>query len=322
MTRNDIRTGAQAVLAYRLISMTSIPSHTLSSEAQYALGDSESADLVAHLERAYSKDLKNALDRPDPLVVLRVEHDDPIANLARVNEQQVFASDLGANHTPELMAEEYGSYESDSVFYLAFDARERRVLGSSRAIFGSAAEPPKVFDLIEQNPVCRADALERHNLPLDMSLVRSLHDMELTDGIMDFATLAVAPDARHLTRGPAAMSPSILLYAAMVRESHFMRGNTFGCGEVTTQLLRFLRSLTGLPAVAIAGLEPFAAFEGDEVLSAPFIFRWSEWIEPHSGDSDQGTELGGQIFRLADGSAEVDPILFGQAEVQVVATTP
>lgn len=290
--------------------MQRMTNNALAGETRYALGTSDLAGLVANLERRHLKELENARRRLDSLVAIRIEHDDPIANLARVNEQRVFERDLGENHTPELMMREYGPYETDSVFYLAFDARERRVVGSSRGIYGTGISPPKVFDLVEGDPTCRADVLERFNRPLDMALVRSLHDMHREDGILDFATLAVAPDARYLARVAGSVRPSILLYSAMVRESHFIRGDTFGSGEATEQLLRFLRSLIGLPAVAIAGLPAFAAFEGDEVLSAPFIFRWSEWVELHSGETSGGTKLGRRIHQLAEGARSVDPILF------------
>ncbi len=299
--------GARMPLAYRLLRMTY---NALAGETRYVLGASELAGLVANLERRHSKELESARRRLDSLVAIRIEHDDPIANLARVNEQRVFARDLGDNHTPELMAREYGPYETDSVFYLAFDAREQRVVGSLRGIYGTAAAPPKVFDLVAGDPTCRADVLRRHEVPLDMSLVRALHDMREADGILDFATLAVAPDARYLARVAGSVRPSILLYAAMVRESHFIRGDRFGSGEATEQLLRFLRSLIGLPAVPIAGLAAFAAFEGDEVLSAPFIFSWSEWVTLHSGGASTGTKLGRRIHELAEGSRPSDRILF------------
>lgn len=263
------------------------------------------------LESAYAEELGVARQQTDSLVVMRIEHDDPLADLARSTEQQVFERDLGANHTPQLMADEYGPYEEGSVFYLAYDARIQRIMGSSRAMFGTAATPPKVFDLVERDATCQADVLQRHGCPADMSLIRSLHDMRIDDGIVDFATLAVAPDARSLARANGSIRPSILLYAAMVRESYFMRGDTFGSGEVTVQLLKFLRSLVGLPTVAIAGLAPFAAFEGDEVLSAPFIFRWSDWTELQGDETVKGTKLGRTICRLAAGSQPADAILFG-----------
>lgn len=285
-------------------------SHVVAGSSRYALATNELAGLVADLRKQYSVSFESASKRDDPLCVVRLDANDRLSNLARVQEQSVFSHDLGTNHTPELMAKEYGPYEKDSVFYLVFDTRENRVIGVSRAIFGTGNRPPKVVDLVCDNSDCARRIQKEHDAELTVGFVRDFHGIGRTDGVLDFATLAVSGDARRWSRSTSQLQPSVLLYAAMVRDSYFGRGDVFGSGEATIDLLKFLKGLVGLPAVPIAGLPPFAAFDGDEILSSPFIFEWEHWAGDHDGSGEPRTELGRRIYTLAEGSVGYDPILF------------
>ena len=282
-------------------------SHVVAGVTRYTLATQELADLVADFHNIHFPD-EHAVSEGAQTQVIRLEPHDRFSDLARVFEQRVFARDLGANHTPELMAQEYGPYESESTFYVAYNPGLRRILGVSRAIYGTGAELPKVFDLVCNNSECKELVWQKHAVELKPEFVALHHDIQTTDSVLDFATLAVSPEYRVL-QAKGDLRPSTLLYAAMTRDSHFNRGDTFASGEATEQLLRFLSDLVGIPAEPIVGLPAFAAFEGDEVLSAPFVYRWDEWASAHEADEGK-TSLGRKIYRLAEGSLLADAIRF------------
>lgn len=275
----------------------------------YSLTLSETVALLGDLELRYSQQIRQARLRSDPLLVLRLDPNDPLSDLARSFEQRVFARELGANHTPELMQAEYGSFEPASIFFLVFDASTMDIVGTSRGIFGTESAPPKVFDLVCSSAECIAEvAKDNAGAELTIDWIRDAHNIAANDGIFDFATLAVDLNvAKH--RG-SQVRPSILLYAAMVRESAFIRGDVFGAGETTAQLLQFLKRLAGMPSQRLAGLSPFPAFEGDEVFSVPFIFRWDEWIGHHEDKGRATTRVGREIYERAAGISDSDQLIF------------
>jgi hypothetical protein len=168
-----------------------------------------------------------------PFVALAVRGDDPLADVARTVERQVFEETFG--NDAATMTAEYGPYEKDSLFFLVIDRRTALPAGAARVIEGGG----KTLD----------EAPDR--IGIDLSTVVAAHDMY--DGrIWDFATLAVLPEYRG---GKSALLVSSLLYRTFLNA-----GRRAGVRHVVMMLdNRAYRglSLIGAPFVAMAGSEPF-----------------------------------------------------------------
>jgi hypothetical protein len=168
-----------------------------------------------------------------PFVALAVRTDDPLADVARTVERQVFEESFGNDATT--MTAEYGPYEKDSLFFLVLDRRTAMPVGAGRVIEGGG----KTLD----------DAPER--IGVDLSAIVATHD--LYEGrIWDFATVAVLPEYRG---GKSALLVSSLLYRTFLNA-----GRRAGVRHVVTMLdSRAFRSMTllGAPVEALAGSAPF-----------------------------------------------------------------
>ena len=168
-----------------------------------------------------------------PFVALAVRTDDPLADVARTVEREVFQESFG--NDAATMTAEYGPYEKDSLFFLVLDRRTAMPVGAGRVIEGGG----KTLD----------DAPDR--IGADLSTIVAAHD--LYDGrIWDFATIAVRPEYRG---GKSALLVSSLLYRTFLNA-----GRRAGVRHLVAMLdNRAFRSLTllGAPFVAMAGSAPF-----------------------------------------------------------------
>jgi hypothetical protein len=133
-----------------------------------------------------------------PLGVYMFRSTDPGAELARHVERVVFMETFG--NTPELLAKEYGPYESSSVFFCVVDHVRNVPAGTMRVLLPS----PAGFKTLD-------DAEPVWGEPVEAMASRTGLDLDLAR-TWDIATLAVAP----AYRGKATMGlVSMGLYQAL-----------------------------------------------------------------------------------------------------------
>ncbi len=165
---------------------------------------------------------------------LAVGPTDPMADVARTVERQIFEASFGNDATT--MAAEYGGYETDSIFFLVLDRRTGLPAGAGRVIAGGG----KTLD----------DAPDRTGR--DLSVIAEAHGLHDGGKIWDFATLGVRPEYRG---GKSGLAVSSLLYRTFLQAGH-----RAGVRHVVTLLdHRAYRNmlLLGVPFQSMAGSEPF-----------------------------------------------------------------
>jgi N-acyl-L-homoserine lactone synthetase len=163
--------------------------------------------------------------------------DDPLADVGRSIERQVFEQSFGNDAT--VMSAEYGPYETRSLFFVVLDRRRGAPAGVARVIAGGAHEMKTIVD-----------ALPYLGLGVDeIVAAHGLHE----GSVWEFATIAVLPEYRG---GRASLAVSSLIYRTFLRA-----GRQAGVRHVVAMLdrggYRNLR-LLGVRLVALAGSEPFA----------------------------------------------------------------
>ncbi|MBM2621728.1 hypothetical protein JIG36_40115 [Actinoplanes sp. LDG1-06] len=165
---------------------------------------------------------------------LAVAWDDPMADVARTVERQVFEAAFG-NDTATMTAE-YGDYERQSLFFLVLDRDTGLPAGAGRVIEGGGKTLDDAPDLIGH----------------DLSAVVEAHGLHDGGKIWDFATVGVLPDYRG---GKSGLAVSSLLYRTFLQA-----GKRAGVKHIVVMLdHRAHRNMTllGAPLVAMAGSEPF-----------------------------------------------------------------
>jgi hypothetical protein len=196
-------------------------------------------------------------------VALAVRTDDPLADVARTVERQVFEESFGNDATT--MTAEYAAYEKDSLFFLVLDRRTAMPVGAGRVIEGGG----KTLD----------DAPDR--IGVDLSTIVAAHGLH--DGkIWDFATVAVLPEYRG---GRSGLVVSSLLYRTFLNA-----GRRAGVHHVVTMLDKgAFRSMTllGAPFEPMAGSAPFE-YLGSASTRALYLSFTA--IEPSI--AEQGERLG------------------------------
>ena len=208
-----------------------------------------------------------------PFVALAVRTDDPLADVARTVEREVFQESFG--NDAATMAAEYGPYEKDSLFFLVLDRRTAMPVGAGRVIEGGG----RTLD----------DAPDR--IGADLSTIVAAHD--LYDGrIWDFATIAVRPQYRA---GKSALLVSALLYRTFLNA-----GRRAGVRHLVAMLdSRAFRSLTllGAPFVAMAGSAPFEhpGSAATRALYVPFAVLEPSIAEQSERLGKIGTPFRGEI---------------------------
>ena len=183
---------------------------------------------VEHLER-----------HPEPAgryVALVLGPHEPLANVARAVERQVFEQTFGNDAAQ--MAEEYGPYEENSLFLLVLDRHRGAPAGAGRAIEGTGPGTKTVDDA----PGLIGQTSEQ------IAAAHGLHG----EKVWDFATLAVLPQYRGLR---TSLTVSSLLYRAFL-----VQGEREGVQHMTAMLDRGAyrnMKLLGTPFEPLAGSGPF-----------------------------------------------------------------
>ncbi|MCY1145398.1 hypothetical protein OWR29_45980 [Actinoplanes sp. Pm04-4] len=175
--------------------------------------------------------------------------DHPLAAVARTVECQVFNDAFG--NTPEVMAAEYGPYESSSIFYLVIDTRTAQPAGAARVIIGDRL---KTLDDAPAHIGRTADEiLDAHNLR--------------GEPVWDFATAAVLPAYRGR-----------LTVSSMLYRTFAVACLRAGVNHAVTLLdKRAYRNMTlvGARQEPLAGSAPFAYLGSPEtyaLYSRPFSY--------------------------------------------------
>lgn len=203
-----------------------------SSTARY---DLDAADL-RRIAAAVLADSRTSRGR---FVCVVAGPDEPLADLARTVERQVFEESFG--NDAATMTAEYAAYEQRSLFFVVLDRRAGRPAGVSRIIQAAGGPRVKTLD----------DAPAYLGRPADAII--AAHGLADGGTIWDFATIAVLSAYRG---GRSALTVSSLLYRTFI-----LAGEAAGAKHVVTMLdgraYRNLR-LLGVPLVALAASEPFA----------------------------------------------------------------
>ena len=159
---------------------------------------------------------------------------DPLADVARTVERQVFEESFGNDATT--MAAEYGGYEDDSIFFLVLDRHTGLPAGAGRVIEGGG----KTLD----------DAPDR--IGRDLSVIAATHGLHDGGRIWDFATVGVLPAYRGRK---SALTVSSLLYRTFLNAGR--RRQVRHVVTLLDQRAHRNMLLLGIPLVAMAGSAPF-----------------------------------------------------------------
>lgn len=273
----------------------SVRPRILVPELSYDLTSTETDDLIELLGDRYHDELAEARRQNVSAICLGLDGSDPLANLGRALEHEVFNHDAGGVFLPEDTAGEYRSYEKQSTFFVCVEVETMRVVGALRAIIGSAGFGPMVktmydclylpayekpfIDLRDEQlpPVVRevgriGQKVNHECLGLDRTYIEDFHGMRPGDPVFDVSTMVVRPGAR-IDGNP--MRVAQLLMAAAIRSMEALNVAhivTF----IRTDLLNFLRSGLQMHFVPMADFEETQYVEGDPFLSQPAYLDYND----------------------------------------------
>jgi len=138
-------------------------------------------------------------DRPpvgdERFVCYKINNQDRYASIGRYIESAVFQQSF--NNDAELMKQEYGPYEDQSIFYLSVDKEEGVPTGVLRIIQNGDAGLKTLNDLVEKGQAASVEEVARRRR------------IDSLDNCWDVGTVAVLDQYR------AKVGPSIQLYRAM-----------------------------------------------------------------------------------------------------------
>ena len=268
---------------------------TLVPEISYDLTSTEAADLIDLLADRYCDELSEARQHNVSAICVGLDGSDPLANLARSLEHEVFNHHAGGVFLPEDTAREYANYEKQSSGGGGVEVETMQVVGALRAIMGSAGFGPmgktmydclylpeyeKPFiDLRDKQlpPVMRevgriGKKLNHDCLGLDRTFIEDFHGMRPGEPVFDVSTMVVRQGAR-IDGNP--MRVAQLLMAAAIRSMEALNVAhivTF----IRTDLLNFLRNGLQMHFVPMADFEETQYVEGDPFLSQPAYLDYND----------------------------------------------
>jgi hypothetical protein len=194
-------------------------------------------DLDAAMVRRLTGDALAAHPGPGRFVSVVVGPDEPLADVGRTVEREVFEAAFG--NDAEVMGREYAAYESRSLFFVVLDRRHGMPAGVSRIIEDDRGVRVKTID----------DAPA--HIGRDVDAIVAAHGLTGAK-VWDFATVAVLPAYRG---GRSGLAVSSLLYRTFL-----VAGTRAGAHHVVVMLdsraYRNMR-LLGVELTALAGSAPF-----------------------------------------------------------------
>ena len=170
-----------------------------SREASYNLSEIE----LRHLTSQLIKERPPRSD--DALVCYQLEANSKYANIGRTVEREVFEAFFG--NDSEQMAEEYGPYEDQSIFFVTIDQATCEPAGVLRVIRNGDS------GLKTLNDMETITASDEHLPTLDVQHVSEVHDITSLDECWDVGTVAVRKKFRS-TKAQAQQA-SVQLYRAL-----------------------------------------------------------------------------------------------------------
>jgi hypothetical protein len=197
------------------------------------------------------------LDVPEPFGAYVFAGDEPGAAASRMLEQSVFLEAFG--NTAEQLAEEYGRYESSSIFFCVIDHLRQEIAGVIRMILPTKGGPG-LKSCNDLPPTWGASATEL--FAASGLTLRRKHTW-------DIATLAVAPEYRS----PAALGlVSLGIYQSFIRTACWCGVEAF-VTILDRVALRMLRMRLRAPFVAIGEPQPYLG----SPLSVPAVLDLAEY---------------------------------------------
>lgn len=285
----------------------------------YVLGIGEDAELSSLLQARYDPDLSRCRELGHRGMVIAVQGSDPLAKLGRVLEQRVFDA-KARNHSPDVMVEEFGEYEHNSMFFLAVNPKTGDINAVLRLLVGlnGIGMPVKsirdtlrneayqdsfeagTIDLTENTISLEAGVIGRSRsgaTRLDRVTLETFHGMEPGEITVDIATVAVSPHCRGTDAGLLWVP---LLVAAAFRAMAKVRlrhAVTF----VQQDFLTSMREHYGLDWVDLGGLGPTRYVEGDLYLSQPvYLDVASMWRKAQASEIGRTINRSGKKNRVYD----------------------
>lgn len=272
--------------------VTSVEQHT------YSLTSAERNHLLDELWSVHSQYFAECKSRmandggTPPVVAVAIDGLNPISNLGRQLEQQIFDAEAG-DHSVESMIREMSPYENRSIFLMVVDLEARDIVGISRFVTSSAGFGPATksiadalthpgFSLVPEEFSALDDratidlrsghdrlvgrvgkAAKQSYFPFDRTALEAFHDMVPGDGILDIASLVTTKQYRLNTQFFA----STMLYAGAFRVCDILR-LSHCLMIVRTDLFTQLEKVFGLPMEVLGRLPAAEYVEGDPFLSS------------------------------------------------------
>jgi hypothetical protein len=243
------------------------------------------------LVQAELRELTSALvdangDPTETFGVYFVDPDDEAAALARHVEGVVFDEWFG--NSPELLAAEYGPYESSSIFLVVIDHHRRLPAGMGRVILPS-----------EHGFKTLHDIEARWGHPLDEVFDRTGRTWDLAQ-IWDFATIAVMPDYR----GKATDGLIMLSMLQTGSQGLIMTGGRFMICVLDVKVWEYFNATMYDAFTPYPEIAPIAYL--DSPASIPTFVDF-DWYGPHLLEQDRATHQ----MLLED--AGIPPVVRGPA---------
>ena len=192
----------------------------------------------------------------DRIVCYRLEQGSPYENVARTIECEVFEKFFGNN--AEEMADEYGPYEPQSIFFLSVDQFSKQPAGVLRVIENGPAGLKTLTDLETSE-----DPAVPHLSPND---VQVHHEIESLDTCWDVGTVAVRKEYR--ASRAEAQETSVQLYRALYTAA-LESGVDHFVSIIDARPYDKMTNYLGIPFVPMAGSEPFS-YLGSEKIYADY----------------------------------------------------
>lgn len=166
------------------------------------------------------------------IVCYELSSNDPLANVARTIERQVFHDKYG--NTSEIMQQEYGPYEAQSRFYLSVDQHSQKPVGSLRIIENGVNSLKVVHDF----PVVTEENLRQN------------HGVEDMQTCWEIGTLAILPEYRGRAQVGVQYYRALYLAAKSNHITHILAAIDKKVYE------KIVTGYLGLPYVQIHGTAP------------------------------------------------------------------
>lgn len=173
----------------------------------------------------------------DKVVCYKIDGSDPLSDIGRSIECEVFHDVFGDSNDADHLLVEYGKFEANSIFFLAIDKDEQKARGVLRVIVNANDQLEDFKTLSDLDPHSR-------------EMVRDVYGIEDLSELWDIGTVAVQKQFRDKT-GPV----SGLLYYGMHKEA--MRQNVkHFVSAINVRVYEKMRDFLGIPFEPLLDMPP------------------------------------------------------------------